>query len=213
VSLSATARGLVRREGRSAEVADFEEQVIGFFIEAADLIGAPKSVAAIYGVCFASPEPLSFSEISERLDISTGSISQGLRVLKEVGALKVADGNQKLTNGQADTLKSEDTHAEQGRSDVSVSDFQNLNISRDVRGTRSPRYEPDLELRKLVLRWIEHRLQAQLRSGSSRLEQLNRSIPKGTNAKVLRERFGALQTWHDKSHALMPIVKTFLKLT
>jgi len=53
------------------------------------MLGVPKSVAAIYGICFASPEPLSFSDVRERLDISAGSISQGLRVLKEVGALKV----------------------------------------------------------------------------------------------------------------------------
>ena len=33
--------------------------------------------------------PLSFSEVAERLDISAGSISQGLRILREVNALKV----------------------------------------------------------------------------------------------------------------------------
>jgi len=60
-----------------------------FFLEFAEVLAVPKSVAAIYGICFASPSPLSFSEVRERLDISAGSISQGLRVLREVGALKV----------------------------------------------------------------------------------------------------------------------------
>ena len=64
---------------------------MAFFLEAADILGVPKSVAAIYGICFASPQPLGFSEIQARLDISAGSISQGLRVLREIGALKVAD--------------------------------------------------------------------------------------------------------------------------
>ena len=67
----------------------FEEAVVAFFFDAAEILGIPKSLAAIYGVCFASPEPLSFSEVQERLDISAGSISQGLRILREVNALKV----------------------------------------------------------------------------------------------------------------------------
>ena len=62
---------------------------MAFFLEAAEMLGVPKSVAAIYGICFASPEPLCYSDVRERLDISAGSISQGLRVLLEVGALKV----------------------------------------------------------------------------------------------------------------------------
>jgi len=80
--------GLVLPGDRAAESVAFEEQVVDFFVSAADLLGVPKSVAAIYGIVFASPRPLSFAEIGERLDISKGSISQGLRVLREVGALK-----------------------------------------------------------------------------------------------------------------------------
>ena len=77
----------------------FEESLVEFFLEAADILGVPKSLAAIYGVIFASPEPLSFSEVQERLDISAGSISQGLRVLREANALKVvpnADSKREL---------------------------------------------------------------------------------------------------------------------
>ena len=49
---------------------------MAFFWESAVLLGVPKSLAAIYAVCFASPEPLSFTDVRERLDISAGSISQ-----------------------------------------------------------------------------------------------------------------------------------------
>jgi DNA-binding transcriptional regulator GbsR (MarR family) len=80
---------LVRSEGRPREVVAFEEEVVAFFLDSANLLGVPKSLAAIYGICFASPEPLSFTEVQERLDLSSGSISQGLRILREVGALKV----------------------------------------------------------------------------------------------------------------------------
>ena len=80
---------LVRADGRPAEVVAFEESVVAFFLDAATMLGVPKSVAAIYGICFASPTPVGYSEVRERLDISAGSISQGLRVLREIGALKV----------------------------------------------------------------------------------------------------------------------------
>ena len=80
---------LVRAEGRPAEVVAFEEAVVAFFLESGDILGVPKSVAAIYGICFANAAPLSFTDIVARLDISQGSISQGLRVLREIGALKV----------------------------------------------------------------------------------------------------------------------------
>jgi len=80
---------LVRSEGRPREVVAFEEEVLVFFLDSANLLGVPKSVAAIYGICFASPEPLSYSDIQSRLNLSSGSISQGLKVLREVGALKL----------------------------------------------------------------------------------------------------------------------------
>ena len=80
---------MIRANGRPADVVAFEESVVEFFLEAAVILGVPKSLAAIYGVCFASPTPLSFSEVQERLDISAGSISQGLRILQNVNALKV----------------------------------------------------------------------------------------------------------------------------
>lgn len=80
--------GLVLGGDRAAAVVAFEAELVDFFVEAAGLLGVPKSVAAIYGIVFASPVPLSFAEIEARLDISKGSVSQGLRLLKEVGALK-----------------------------------------------------------------------------------------------------------------------------
>ncbi len=67
---------LIRADGRPTDVVAFEEAVVAFFLETAEILGVPKSLAAIYGVIFASPVPLSFSEVQERLDISAGSISQ-----------------------------------------------------------------------------------------------------------------------------------------
>ena len=84
-ALPETRRGLVISTERPVEQAAFDAAVVDFFVDAAGLLGVPKSVAAIYGIVFASPEPLSFADIAARLDISKGSISQGLRILREIG--------------------------------------------------------------------------------------------------------------------------------
>lgn len=191
--------GLVRSDNRSADELAFDNAVVSYFIDAAEMLGVPKSVAAIYGICFASPEPLSFSDINERLEISSGSISQGLRVLREVGALKIAPTSRTVEplTGRAEREQQIDGSAVK----------QLLARSRD-------RYEPDLELRNLVLHWIEMRLQKQLSSGRNRLQEIVNSLSQTDGAfTTLRVRFESLQTWQDKAHSLLPIAKTFLKLT
>ena len=80
---------MIRPNGRPADVVAFEESLVAFFLEAAVVLGVPNSLAAIYAVCFASPVPLSFTEVQERLDLSAGSISQGIRILRDVNALRV----------------------------------------------------------------------------------------------------------------------------
>jgi len=74
--------------GRDAATVAFEQALVFFFEDATDLLGVPKSVASIYAVIFASSEPVSFAEIEGRLGLSKGSVSQGLRMLRDVGAVK-----------------------------------------------------------------------------------------------------------------------------
>lgn len=87
-TLPETDTGFVIPTERPVDQVTFDAAVVDFFVDAAGLLGVPKSVAAIYGIVFASPEPLSFSDIESRLDISKGSISQGLRILRDIGAVK-----------------------------------------------------------------------------------------------------------------------------
>ena len=165
---------LVLAGDRPADVVAFERAMVDFFVDAAELLGVPKSVAAIYGIVFASPAPLSFADIESRLDISKGSVSQGLRVLREVGAVK-----------EVSTAKD-----------------------------KTELFEPDLELRKLVGRFLENRLKRQLDEGGSKLANLNRAIPgKNGDAAILKRRMVSLNDWHRKAKALLPIAKTFLKLS
>ncbi len=65
----------------------FENECICFFVEIVQLFGIPKSVGQIYGLLYASPEPLGFTAIVERLEISKGSASQGLQLLRSLGAI------------------------------------------------------------------------------------------------------------------------------
>lgn len=55
-------------------------------------VGLPKSYGEIYGLLFASAGPLGFSEVQERLGLSQGSVSQGLRALREIGAVIPCEG-------------------------------------------------------------------------------------------------------------------------
>ena len=50
----------------------------------------PKSIGQIYGLLYSSPEPLGFPAIVGRLKISKGSASQGLQLLRSLGAINEA---------------------------------------------------------------------------------------------------------------------------
>lgn len=64
-----------------------EEGIISIFTDLSELFGNPRSYGQIYGLLFASDEPLTGEEIGRRLGISRGSISQGLRQLEAFGAV------------------------------------------------------------------------------------------------------------------------------
>ena len=66
---------------------DYESGLVAIFADLAELFGNPKSYGQIYGLLFANENPLSMEEIAQRLDISQGSISQGLRQLEAFGAV------------------------------------------------------------------------------------------------------------------------------
>jgi DNA-binding transcriptional regulator GbsR (MarR family) len=67
----------------------FECSVIDIFVRVADLLGAPRSIGEIYGFLYASARPLAFQDFVDRLEISKGSASQGLRFLRGAGAVKL----------------------------------------------------------------------------------------------------------------------------
>jgi DNA-binding transcriptional regulator GbsR (MarR family) len=70
-----------------------ERQVIDVFVDGVKVIGLPKSLGEIYGLLFVTPQPLSLDDFVSKLNMSKGTASQGLRMLRELGAVKEADGN------------------------------------------------------------------------------------------------------------------------
>ena len=65
----------------------YESGLVEIFADLAELFGNPKSYGQIYGLLFASEAPMSMEDIAQRLDISQGSTSQGLRQLEAFGAV------------------------------------------------------------------------------------------------------------------------------
>lgn len=69
--------------------------LIALCADVAQQLGLPRSVGQIFGLIYASPTPLAFNDVVARLGMSAGSASQGLRFLREFGAIRLvdADGN------------------------------------------------------------------------------------------------------------------------
>jgi DNA-binding transcriptional regulator GbsR (MarR family) len=74
---------------RPTGLSPWETATIEVFIHAANLIGLPRSVGEIYGCLFCAPVPQTFDALVARLGISRGSVSQGLKLLRQLGAVEV----------------------------------------------------------------------------------------------------------------------------
>lgn len=69
-----------------------ECQVVSVFVDGVRVLGLPRSIGEIYGLLFVSQTPLALDDLVSRLRISKGSASQGLRMLKSLGAVREAEG-------------------------------------------------------------------------------------------------------------------------
>src|SRR5476651_668138 len=70
-------------------LSNFELESIDLFIRSVQVLGLPRSIGEIYGFLFAQSRPQPMEILIRRLGISVGSASQGLRFLKNIGAIKV----------------------------------------------------------------------------------------------------------------------------
>lgn len=79
--------------GPPYELDPLERQMVAVFVDGVRVLGLPRSIGEIYGLLFISRSPLSLDDLVLRLNISKGSVSQGLRMLKSLGAVHEANGN------------------------------------------------------------------------------------------------------------------------
>jgi DNA-binding transcriptional regulator GbsR (MarR family) len=65
-----------------------ETEVIQLFVQFSRAVGQPRSYAELYGLLFISHQPLTLDDLAARLHLSKGSASQGLKYLRELGAVR-----------------------------------------------------------------------------------------------------------------------------
>ncbi|MFA6543586.1 MAG: hypothetical protein WCS99_04125 [Limisphaerales bacterium] len=76
-----------------SNLAPLEAEAVDLFVGLSQVVGLPKSIGQIYGLLYISATPLSLDDIADRLDISKGSASQGLKFLRSTGAVRLSAGN------------------------------------------------------------------------------------------------------------------------
>lgn len=172
MALSAREELFDEEPSSSHELEEWQLAVVDLFVHAVHAIGLPRSVGQIYGLLFASETPLAMREITEQLQISKASASQGLRMLRQFNAVKTVF----------------------------------------VIGARSDRYEAELSLRRLIHGFLSEIAEPHLDSGQSRLANLydlaRRKETTLTELAISRTKM--LESWHNKVHKLLPVVRNFL---
>lgn len=73
----------------AARLSPLETEIIDFFVQISRMLGQPRSLAEIYGLLFISARPLAMNDLIERLQLSKGSASQGLKFLRNLGAVRM----------------------------------------------------------------------------------------------------------------------------
>jgi DNA-binding transcriptional regulator GbsR (MarR family) len=93
MSLALTVRSpaKTRSNGSSAQKLNpLEAEVIALFVQMSRALGQPRSLGEIYGLLFISARPLAMDDLIERLGLSKGSASMGLKFLRNAGAINMA---------------------------------------------------------------------------------------------------------------------------
>src|SRR5690606_2878335 len=65
-------------------------EIIAYWVEVATAFGFQRSWGEIYGLIFASEQPLCADDITATLDMSRSGVGQGLKALLEIGAIRPA---------------------------------------------------------------------------------------------------------------------------
>jgi HTH-type transcriptional regulator, glycine betaine synthesis regulator len=180
-----------------------EQAVISVFVQLAQAMGMQRSLGEIYGLLYATPEALAFQDIVDRLGLSKGSVSQGLRFLRTVGAIKpvVVAGDRREFFEPV------------------------LELRALVGGFLKERLNPELEswgVRAKALK-IEDFQRPQARTDEDERLSLRSAASVGLNLKptpstasaaqrrkLVQARIDKLKAWHKKANLVLPMVGKLL---
>ena len=166
----------------TAPMAAYEDGLVAVFADLAELFGNPRSYGQIYGLLFSSEEPLTMEEIANRLDISQGSISQGLRQLEAFGAV----------------VKERNNGSRQARYTAK------LEMKLLISGFLKERVIPRLESTEARVKALRDSLNSQPSSLNSGL----RSQPSSLSSALFR--LDRVAKWHRSARTLLPIARKIL---
>lgn len=183
----------------------FEAEIAAVFADLVMLLGLPKSMGEIYGFIFASSEPPTFADIEHKLGLSKGSVSQGLRALRELGAVREAgsmeqgagsmeqgagsmgQGAGSMERGAAPEAGNETTQVSDLRAQPSAAS-QATGLSHQVSSSTAPRsalpaqqaratrWVATTELRQLIGNLLRERLTPYLERQDQRMEQAEAAL-------------------------------------
>jgi HTH-type transcriptional regulator, glycine betaine synthesis regulator len=179
---------------RSGDPPEFERECVAFFAEVVQVFGVPKSLGQIYGVLYASPEPLSFSDIVERLEISKGSASQGLQLLRSLGAVNIAEPKPAPAAGRPRAGAGPAAAAPGGGGDAPRREY----------------YQPELGLRKLVSGVLRERVMPLATAKVDRVSRLRELAEQADGGEFFRDRVKQLETWRRRIKTVLPVLSALL---
>ena len=178
---------------------------MAIFADLVVLLGLPKSMGEIYGLVFASAEPPTFADIEHKLGLSKGSVSQGLRALRELGAVREAASGA------------------QGKGDSEVTDSAQLPSIASTPGSLSPavatratHWVATTELRHLMGTILRERLKPYLDRQDQRMAAAETALESeaarrpAKDYKALKMRLDKLQTWQSRARTVLPVIGKML---
>jgi len=93
IALSSKSKLLTSKPSRVEQGSTPEDSILNLCVKLCSILGLPKSIGLIYGAVFVAREPIEAGQICRKLKISRGSVSQGLKFLRELGAIRVEGEN------------------------------------------------------------------------------------------------------------------------
>ncbi len=171
----------MRDDAKSAPLSALERESIEYFISFVQLLGMPKSVGEIYGLLFAAAEAMPMDGVVSRLQISKGSASSGLALLRELGVVQ--------------RVYVEGDRRDYYETDLDVAHFADVFFRQ--------RLQPRLENGAERLERMENCARAEIDERKPESEQ-------EPEVKALA-RVRALRSWQRKGEKLLPFILKLLK--